>query len=177
MGQFKIKVESPGILSFGFEFEFEFDISSWYDMQTCTDDSKYCCLVIPNTATRIKDLLVTCHIFIPLRGRHNERDGVSNNQPQDCLLNRLYRHRSKEASKLRVTGLCAGNSPVTGEFPAQMASNAKKVSIWWRHHVVSIAWPTPSITFVLSNTENTSPFLCYRSFMVSFWHYIYYIYI
>ena len=22
----------------------------------------------------------------------------------------------------------------TGEFPAQMASNAEKVSIWWRHH-------------------------------------------
>ena len=22
------------------------------------------------------------------------------------------------------------------EFPAQMASNADKVSIWWRHHVI-----------------------------------------
>ena len=30
---------------------------------------------------------------------------------------------------------CAGNSPGTGEFPAQMASNAENVSIWWRHHV------------------------------------------
>ena len=40
----------------------------------------------------------------------------------------------KKTSKLRVTGLCAGNSPVTGEFPAQMASNAEIVSIWWRHH-------------------------------------------
>ena len=27
-----------------------------------------------------------------------------------------------------------GNSPVTGEFPAQRASNAENVSIWWRHH-------------------------------------------
>ena len=35
---------------------------------------------------------------------------------------------------LRVTGLCAGNSPVTGEFPSQMASNAENVSISWRHH-------------------------------------------
>ena len=33
------------------------------------------------------------------------------------------------------TGLCAGNSPVTGEFPAQMASNAENVLIWWRHHI------------------------------------------
>ena len=32
--------------------------------------------------------------------------------------------------KLRVTGLCAGNSPGTGEFPAQMDSNAENVSIW-----------------------------------------------
>ena len=30
--------------------------------------------------------------------------------------------------------LCAGNSPVTGEFPTQRASNAENVSIWWRHH-------------------------------------------
>ena len=29
-----------------------------------------------------------------------------------------------------------GNSPVTGEFPAQRASNAENVSIWWRHHVI-----------------------------------------
>ena len=28
----------------------------------------------------------------------------------------------------------AGKSPGTGEFPAQMASNAENVSIWWRHN-------------------------------------------
>ena len=36
---------------------------------------------------------------------------------------------------LRVAGLCAGNSPVTGEFPAQRASDAENASILWRHHV------------------------------------------
>ena len=40
----------------------------------------------------------------------------------------------RKTPTLRVTGLWAGNSPMTGEFPAQMASNAEKVSIWWRHH-------------------------------------------
>ena len=69
-----------------------------------------------------------------LRWRHNGRDSISNHQPHDCLLNRLFRRRSKKPSKLRVSGLCAGNSPGTGEFPAQMASNAENVSIWWRHH-------------------------------------------
>ena len=34
-----------------------------------------------------------------------------------------------------ITGLGEGNSPVTVEFPAQRASNAENVSIWWRHHV------------------------------------------
>ena len=69
-----------------------------------------------------------------LQWRHNGRDSVSNHQPYECFLNRLLRCRSKKTSKLRVTGLCAGNSPVTGEYPAQMASNAENVSIRWRHH-------------------------------------------
>ena len=73
--------------------------------------------------------------IISLWWRHNDHDGVSNHQPHDCLLNRLFRRRSKKTSKLRVTGLCVGNSPGTGEFPAQRASNAENVSIWWRHHV------------------------------------------
>ena len=68
------------------------------------------------------------------RWRHNGLDGVSNHQPRDCLLNRLFRRRSKKTPKLRGTGFCAGNSPGTGEFPAQMASNAENVSIWWRHY-------------------------------------------
>ena len=60
-----------------------------------------------------------------LEWRHNGPDSVSNHQPHGCLL----RRRSRKISKLRVTGLCAGNSPVTSEFPAQMASNAENISI------------------------------------------------
>ena len=41
---------------------------------------------------------------------------------------------AKKTSKLHVTGLCEGNSPVTGEFPVLRACNAENVSIWWRHH-------------------------------------------
>ena len=69
-----------------------------------------------------------------LQWRHNGHDVVSNHQPHHCLLNRLFRHRSKNTLKLHVTCLCVGNSPGTGKFPAQMASNAENVSIWWRHH-------------------------------------------
>ena len=86
----------------------------------------------------IRDFLswIKYHLAL-LKWRHNERDGVSNHQAHGCLLNRLFRRRSKKTSKLRVIGLCAANSPVTGEFPAQRASNAENVSIWWRHHALT----------------------------------------
>ena len=80
-----------------------------------------------------------------LQWRYNERDGVSNHQPHDCLLNRRFRHKIKKTSKVRVTGLCERNSSVTGDFPAQRTSNAENVSIWWRHHLIrgSIqGWPS-----------------------------------
>ena len=75
---------------------------------------------------------------LPLQWRHTERYGVSNHQPHDCLLKRLFRCGSKKTSRLRVTGLCEWNSPVTGEFPAQRASNAENVSIWWCHHALAL---------------------------------------
>ena len=48
---------------------------------------------------------------------HNERNGVSNHQSHECLPNRLFWHRWKKTSKIRVTGLCEGNSPVTMNSP------------------------------------------------------------
>ena len=90
-------------------------------------------------------LLWQCHIAIAIQGPggelasllwcHNGGSSVSNHQPHDCLLNHLFRCRTQKTSKLRVTGLCAGNSPATGEFPAQMACNVENVSIWWCHYV------------------------------------------
>ena len=68
--------------------------------------------------------------LMSLRWRYNGGDGVSSHQPHHCLLNSLF----TENINFRVTGLCVGKSPMTGEFPAQMASNAENVSIWWRHH-------------------------------------------
>ena len=69
-----------------------------------------------------------------LQWRYNGHDGISNYHPYHCLLNRLFSGRT---SKLRVTGLCEENSPVTGEFPTQRASNTENISIGWRHHVIT----------------------------------------
>ena len=77
-----------------------------------------CLLLIHSLGTYAADPMT-------LQWRHNGRVGVSDHQPHHCLLNHLFRRRSSKISKPRVTGLCVGNSPVTGEFPAQKASNAK----------------------------------------------------
>ena len=55
-------------------------------------------------------------VLLALQWRHSEHDGVSNHQSINCLLNRLFRRRSKKTSKLRVTGLCGEDPPVTGGF-------------------------------------------------------------
>ena len=91
----------------------------------------------PLSLSHARALSIYLNVWLPmysLRWRHNGRDSVSDHQPHHCLLNHLFRYRSKKTSKLRVTGLYVGKSPGTDEFPAQMASNAENVSIWWRHH-------------------------------------------
>ena len=79
-----------------------------------------------------------CRAFtvrLTLQSRHNEHVDFLNHRRLDCLLNWLFRRRSKKIWKLCVIGLCEGNPPVTGGFPLQRASNAEKVFIWWRHPV------------------------------------------
>ena len=96
-----------------------------------------------NRSLEPRHYLKECWIIVNLtqgstcQWRNNGLDSVSNHQPHGCLLNRLFRRRSKKTLKLRVTGLCA-NSLLTGEFPTQMASNTENVSIWWCHHEITI---------------------------------------
>ena len=80
-------------------------------------------------------------LHFSLQWRHNERYGVSNHWCLDGLLNLLFRRSSKKTPKLRVTGLCEGNSPVTDEFPSQRACNAEDVFIWWRNRLFLLQIP------------------------------------
>ena len=68
------------------------------------------CAALYSTTIRV-------HPVKSLHWRHNDHDCVSNHQPYGCLLNRLFRRRSKKTSKLRVTGLCVGNSPGPVDSP------------------------------------------------------------
>ena len=63
----------------------------------------------------------------------------------------------KEKTKLRVTGFCVWNSPVTGEFPAQRASNAENISVWWRHHECVESGSMPSCNWNQRIDSETIP--------------------
>ena len=71
----------------------------------------------------------------------------------DCLLNRLFRRRSKKTWKFRVTALCEGNSPVTSEFPAQRASNAEMFPF---DDVIMITWGFVGCHYSSHTTSSTA---------------------
>ena len=72
---------------------------------------------IPITFFRWNEIISICTPLIfchkpcrALHWRHNRCDCLSNHQPYDCLLNPLFKRRSKKISKLHIPGLCEGNS-------------------------------------------------------------------
>ena len=111
------------------------------------------------------------YLIPSLRWRHNDRDGVSNHQPHNCLLNRLFRHRSKKTSKVRVTGLCVGNSPGPVNSPNKWPVTRKCF-----HLMTSSCWPRASLDppqpwyricekkKTLSSTRRKFNFLCLTNF-------------
>ena len=74
---------------------------------------------------------------------------------------------SKKAPKLRVTGLCEGNSPFAGEFPAQWASNSGR-----RFHFMTsschdnLPWTVSSATEEKEGTLDTNFLLLFYCFGV-----------
>ena len=88
----------------------------------------------------------------PLQWRHNGLGSVSNHQPHDCLLNRLFRRRSKKTTKIRVTGLCAGNSPIPVNSPHKGPVTRKMfpfddVIMWWNQDAVAIMQENENVVF------------------------------
>ena len=82
-----------------------------------------------------------------LQWRHNERDVVSNHQRLCCLLDRLFRRRSKKPSKLRVTGLCVRgthrwpvNSPHKGSVTRTKIPFDDVIMANWRSRSVTVSF-------------------------------------
>ena len=95
---------------------------------------KWLCIILSN----IQGLCVARSFIYPFKNMSIQHVKMSAMVSQITSLTSVYstvysRCRSKKTSKLCITGLCAGNWPVTGEFSTQMASNTDNVSIWWYH--------------------------------------------
>ena len=108
----------------------------------------------------------------------HESQAASNHRPLDCVFNSLCGPTSKKHQSPHYWPC------VTGEFPAQRASNAKKASIWWRHQVYSNSieiWfycnsipggdgrirllvSTVNRTYELSGIIHVTPFPCFRKY-------------
>ena len=94
-------------------------------------------------ATTISHTLIPCTqigLCMPCANQYHYNNVIMNAIACQITASRFFTqaliqaHIKEKKSKLRVTGPCEGNSPVTGEFPAQGASNAENVSIWWLNH-------------------------------------------
>ena len=99
----------------------------WFETPSSKKYTRCCC------ALSCCGHISTAYQIFALQWRHNERDGVSNHLT--IVYSTVYLGANqRKHKKIRITGLCAGNSPMTGEFLTQKASNAENVSIWWRYH-------------------------------------------
>ena len=111
----------------------------------------------------ISNLNVTSSVvqFFTVQWRHNERDGVFKHWCIYCSLNHLFRRRSQKTSKLRVNGLCEGNSPVTGEFPLKGPLTRKLLVNKYFH---TWFWLTGVVMLV-----NQGPFSTYLPALSKLW--------
>ena len=113
-------------------------INSWYEtLDTMWPHFTILISFLPRTFVNIHRLVFMWATKISDTTDQNDllqwRDGVLNHRRPGCLLNRLFMPRSKKTSRLRVTGHCEGNPPITGG-----SSYVENVSIWWRHHALCV---------------------------------------
>ena len=93
-----------------------------------------------NSQYKDKTVSRTSHHYNALQWRQNGPDSVSNHQPHDCLLNRLFRRRSKKTSKLRVTGLCCGEFTGDRWIPHTNGQLHRKC-----FHLMTSSWAIPML--------------------------------
>ena len=92
--------------------------------------------------TRVNLMLVVWHIFRRNTCRSQLSWQVYNIlNYNDVIMGPMASHITIVYS----VGLSAGNSPGTGEFPAQMVSDSEDVSIWWHHHVENYCFVTIAV--------------------------------
>ena len=117
-----------------------FTLKFWISSEYCTWRAKFCTFI--STSIYFIECISYKNFIEPL-----ENTGVCHHSDviMSAVASRITSFSIVYSTVyfFRVIGLCAGNSPVTREFPAQRASNAENVSIWWRHHLIKTAVHRP----------------------------------
>ena len=104
----------------------------------------------------LQNPLLTVWLYT-LLWRHNEP--IANHQRLNYQINSLFKAQIKETSKFRVTELCCGNWPVTGEFPAQRDSDVEMIPFddviihtprasWVKTVIIGMKFYIYSITYI-----------------------------
>ena len=131
----------------------------------------FICFLAQHASLQMKRLNQSQGIYVvtsdqgPLQWRHNYHDGVSNHQPDDCLLKRLFRRRAKKTSMLHVTGLCGEKhrwpvnpphrGPVTRKmFPFDGVIMSIKLTNFWCY-ISSLPLPLSKLIYQLNIKEET----------------------
>ena len=101
----------------------------------------YSCICIRNMIPIIKSSLYDT-LYLLKQANHNNGVIMGTIASQITSLTIIYSKVYSDADQRKHQSSASlafvwGNSSVTGEFPAQMASNAENVSLWWCHHVKS----------------------------------------
>ena len=109
-------------------YKWPLGVTACYDLTLILASYNVACVINPGTGT-CNELHLVHYNDVVLSAMASQITSLT-----DVYSTVYSRRRSKKTPKLRVTGLCEGNSQVTSEFPAQRASNAENVSFWWRHH-------------------------------------------
>ena len=119
------------------------------------------CITLPLSPSGVYDIIIVCRVNWMLMDHAHQPRWLVEVHYYDVIMRTMAsrftnwttvystvysRRRSKKTSKPRVTGLCEGNSPVIGDFPARRASNAANVPICCSHCVHSITIERVSIS-------------------------------
>ena len=92
-----------------------------------------------------------------LKWRHTQCNGVSNHQRLECLLNCLFRRRSKKTSNIGVTGLCEGIQRWQVDFPHKGPVTRKIFSfddVIMTHYILP-SWVEHTANIVLNQSINS----------------------
>ena len=106
-----------------------------------------------SSRTRLKNLLGVVPIILTSYWMESQITSIMIVHSTVCSGSDQRKHQSSASLAF------VGNSPVINGFPAQRTSNAKIISIWWRHHSVTKMIHTDPRACIKHKTDSHGPLI------------------